>query len=60
MGKVNKKLKHMDKLSEEKKRLAKRETVLNQLKIHAVDKNTMGKLKSVISSNKKAKNPMSN
>jgi trehalose-6-phosphatase len=55
MGKVNKKLKHMDKLSEEKRRLAKREQLLSELKVHAVDQKTIVKLKSVVTSNKKAK-----
>lgn len=53
MGKVNKKVKHMEKLAEEKARLARREQMLAELKNHAIDKKTASKLKSVVTSNQK-------
>lgn len=60
MGKVNKKLKHMDKLAEEKRKLAKREQLLAELKVHAVDHKVIGKLRSVVTSTKKPKCPLLN
>ena len=55
MGKVNKKQKKIDKIAEDKARLVKRAQMLDELKHHSIDKSTQSKLKSVVTSNQKAK-----
>ena len=57
MGKVNKKQKKIDKFAEEKARLAKREQMLSEIRHHSIDKKTQNKLKSVVTSNQKARKP---
>ena len=55
MGKVNKKLKQLDKLADEKAKLRKRELMLQELKGLSLDNNTASLLKSVVTSNGKSK-----
>lgn len=54
MGKVNKKVKHMEKLAGDKARLVRREQMLAEIKTHAIDKTVASKLRSVVTSNQKA------
>lgn len=55
MGKIQKKLKHMEKLAEEKLRATRRTQLLAELKNLSIDKNTSTKLQSVVTSNQKSK-----
>ena len=49
------KQKRIDKITEEKQRLAKRATMLAEIKLHSIDNKTQNKLKSIVTSNQKAK-----